>query len=136
MTHGDGEPGRRIRIRVTGDDPQDLEALYRWLKLEEWFAQAEAARELTVEQREYDGVRPDAEERPDGPSMGGVLSELVLVIAGAAVTPVFEDLYNRAKIAAHAWADNSSSADHPMVTDVQADDADEEPEDDEGGRNT
>ncbi|MET9218868.1 hypothetical protein ABZX65_08870 [Streptomyces sp. NPDC003300] len=55
--------------------------------------------------------------------MSGGLVELVLVIAGAAITPVFEDLYNRAKVAAHAWAANSSSDDHPMVTDVQADGA-------------
>ncbi|MFF7155404.1 hypothetical protein [Streptomyces sp. NPDC008139] len=123
MTHGDGEPGRRIRIRVTGDDAQDLEALYRWLSLEDWFAQAEAAHQLKAEVREYDGARHDPEERRDGPPMSGGLVELVLVIAGAAITPVFEDLYNRAKVAAHAWADNSSSDDHPMVTDVQADGA-------------
>src|SRR4051812_14951171 len=41
MTDGNGEPSRRIRIRVTGDDAQNLAALHRWLSLEEWFARAE-----------------------------------------------------------------------------------------------
>jgi hypothetical protein len=122
MTDGNGEPSRRIRIRVTGDDAQNLAALHRWLSLEEWFARAEAEQGLSVVYREYDGAERDPAERRDGPPMSGGLAELVLVIAGAALSPVFEDLYRKAKVAARAWADNTSSDDHPVGTTVLTDD--------------
>lgn len=164
MTDGNGEPSRRIRIRVSGDDAQSLTALHRWLSLEDWFAQAEAAQLVTVVYREYEGGERDPAEERDGPPMSGGLTELVLVLAGAALAPVFEDLYRKAKIAARAWADNTSSDDHPVGTSVVADDGTAapdgapdarpdappdaaaaltttsagpaDPEDDEGGRNT
>jgi hypothetical protein len=137
MTDGNGEPSRRIRIRVTGDDAQNLAALHRWLSLEDWFVRAEAEQGLSVVYREYDGAERDPAEQRDGPPMSGGLAELVLVIAGAALSPVFEDLYRKAKVAARAWADNTSSDDHPVGTTVLTDDttaADGE-DDDEDGRN-
>jgi hypothetical protein len=155
MTHVDGESSRRIRIRVIGDDAQNLAALHRWLSLEDWFSRAEAEQQLRVVYREDDGEERDPQEDRDGPPMSGGLAELVLVIASAAITPVFQDLYNRAKVAARAWADNTSSDDNPVLTVVRTDGAtDDAPdtgtgtdasadagtadpaEDDEGGRNT
>lgn len=125
MTHGDGESSRRIRIRVTGDDAQNLEALHRWLSLEDWFAQAEAEQRLKVVYREGDGEERDPREHREGPPMSGGLVELVLVIAGAALSPVFDDLYRRARVAVRAWADNTSTSAHPVLTTVATDDADD-----------
>ncbi|MEW2522702.1 hypothetical protein [Actinacidiphila alni] len=134
-------------------------ALHRWLSLEEWFTRAEAERRLTVAYREYDTEGRDPAEERDGPPMGGGLVELVLVIAGAAASPVFEDLYRQVKVAVRAWRDNTSSDEHPVEAAATADDVPvaagdtgggagagaagtaagvgggAAPEDDEGGRN-
>jgi hypothetical protein len=119
MNHGGAE--RRIRIRIDGDDDaSDLRALHRWLSLEEWFTEAEAARELKVVFREGDGTEQEA--RRGGPPMSSGVVELVLVIAGAALSPVFDDLYNRARVAVRAWADNSSSEQHRVEAAIDADD--------------
>jgi hypothetical protein len=120
MTPGGTE--RRIRIRVGGDDARDLRALHSWLGLEDWFAQAEAANTLAVVYREGDGTEREAHR--DGPPMSGGVIELVLVIAGAALSPVFEDLYGRAKVAVRAWADNVSSEQHPIDTEVEIESGD------------
>jgi hypothetical protein len=119
MTHGATE--RRIRIRIDGDDARDLRALHSWLSLEEWFAEAEAAYGLKVVYREGDGTEREA--RRGGPPMGGGLTELVLVIAGAALAPAFEDLYSRIKVAIRAWEDNTSSDRHRVDTEIEAGDA-------------
>lgn len=111
MTHGDAN-SRRIRIRVEGNPARDLGALLRWLGREDWFTQAQREYGLKVAYCEEDGT--ERETRPEGPPMGGLITELVLVVTGAAMTPVFEDLYKRAKAAVRAWADNSG-ADMPQV---------------------
>lgn len=111
MTHG-GAGSRRIHIRVEGDQARDLGALHRWLSREDWFRQAQAEYGLKIAYREENGTERDA--RPDGPPMGGLITELVLVVAGAALAPAFEDLYTRAKAAVCAWAGNSG-VDAPQV---------------------
>ncbi|MEU6849812.1 hypothetical protein ABZ901_07775 [Actinacidiphila alni] len=135
---------------MSGDDTRNVVALHRWLSLEEWFTRAEAERRLTVAYREYDTEGRDPAEERDGPPMSGGLVELVLVIAGAAASPVFEDLYRQVKVAVRAWRDNTSSEEHPVEAAATADDAPAvavntggaedtgnaaAPEDDEGGRN-
>jgi hypothetical protein len=116
----DGGTSRRIRIRIDGDDPGDLGALYRWLSLEDWFAQAEAERRITVVYRDGEGIEQPPGTDHGGPPMGGV-TELVLVLAGAALAPVFEDMYTRAKVAVRAWADNSSTEERSVEVDVTPD---------------
>ncbi|SEN75157.1 hypothetical protein [Actinacidiphila rubida] len=103
---GDGG-GRQIRIRLQGGSQRDLGALHRWLGREDWFARAERDSGLRVAFPEEDGTA--RETGPEGPPMGGVITELVLVVAGAAMSPAFEDLYTRVKAAVRAWADNSGA---------------------------
>lgn len=121
MTQGErGDGNRQIHIRLQGGSARDLGALHRWLSREDWFARAEQEYGLRVAYREVDGTERSA--GPDGPPMGGLITELVLVVAGGALNPVFEDLYTRAKAAVHAWAGNSGAA-APQV-DRDAQDAD------------
>lgn len=114
MTEGEqgDEGGRRIHIRLRKASPQDVGALYRWLGREDWFVRAERENGLRVVFPEGDGA--ERQDGPYGPPMGGLVTELVLVVAGAAMTPVFEDLYTRVTAAVRAWADNSG-ADAPHV---------------------
>lgn len=127
MTHHGGADSRRIRIRLSGDQPQDLQALQRWLGLEEWFTEAEAQYGLRVVFRERDGTRQA--EGPDGPAMGGVVTEIVLMIASGVLTPVFDDLYRHAKTSVQAFATNLSSSRRSIDAEVTA----EDPSDDESG---
>jgi len=139
---------RQIHIRLDGGGARDLGALHRWLSREDWFVQAEREHGLRVAYREEDGTERPA--GPDGPPMGGLIPELVLLVASSALTPVFEDLYTRAKAAVRAWADNSGTrtprvdattphAGHANVGEAGtgqagADHADEGTDDGEGGR--
>jgi hypothetical protein len=121
MTHLGGADNRRIRIRLSGDQPQDLQALRRWLGLEEWFTEAEAQYGLRVVFRERDGTQQPT--GPDGPPMGGVVTEIVLMVASGVLTPVFDDLYRRAKTSVQAFATNLSSSRHSIDAEVTAEDA-------------
>jgi len=114
MTHGErGDEGcRQIHIRLEGGGARDLGALHRWLSREDWFVDAEQEYGLRVAYREEDGTERPA--GPDGPPMGGLITDLVLLVAGAAIGPVFDDLYTRAKAAVRAWAENSG-VDTPQV---------------------
>lgn len=131
MTHPGGADNRRIRIRLSGDQPQDLQALRRWLGLEEWFTEAEAQYGLRVVFRERDGTQQPT--GPDGPPMGGVVTEIVLMIASGVLTPVFDDLYRRAKTSVQAFATNLSSSRHSIDAEVTVEDAsDDVPRDPSG----
>jgi hypothetical protein len=140
MTHADGGQAaqrRGIRIRVSGDDARDLGALHRWLSREEWFAQAEERDQLEVAYRERNGTERVIDADQVGPPMGGGILELVLVITGVAIAPVFEDLYAHAKVAVRAWAANITSSGRSVEADVQRDDdggGDTDAEDDESER--
>lgn len=114
MTQGEhGDEGcRQIHIRLDGGGARDLGALHRWLSREDWFVHAEREYGLRVAYREEDGTERAA--GPDGPPMGGLITDLVLLVAGAAIGPVFDDLYTRAKAAVRAWAENSG-VDSPHV---------------------
>ncbi|MBY8879019.1 hypothetical protein [Actinacidiphila acidipaludis] len=111
---------RQIHIRLEGGGARDLGALHRWLSREDWFAQAQREHGLRVAYREENGTERPA--GPDGPPMGGLITELVLVVASSAMTPVFEDLYTRAKAAVRAWADNSGAR-RPRVAATNTDPA-------------
>lgn len=133
MTHGGAS--RRIHIRVTDAGANDLGALHRWLSLEEWFTRAEENHQLTVAYREDNGTEltPDADLA--GPPMSGAIVELVLVITGTVLAPVFNDLYAQAKTAVRAWSENASSEDRTVDATVRRDpDTAPDAEDDEGGR--
>ena len=134
MTH-ENAGGHQIHIRLDGGGPGDLESLHRWLSREDWFVHAERQYGLRVAYREDDGTEPAP--GPDGPQMGGLITELVLVVTSAAMTPVFEDLYTRAKAAVSAWADNSG-AEPPRVDRTDSTGGtggtDDGTEDGEGGR--
>lgn len=135
MTHG--AASRRIHIQVTDADANDLGALHRWLSLEEWFTQAEENRQLKVAYREDNGTERTPAAGPAGPPMSGPIVELVLVITGTALSPLFEDLYARAKVAVRAWSENTSSEDRTVDAVVRRDpETAPDTEDDEGGRDT
>lgn len=104
--HGD-EDRRQIHIRLEGGGARDLGALHRWLSREDWFVHAEREYGLRVAYHEQDGT--ESPVGPNGPPMGGLVTELVLLLAGAVAGPVFDDLYTRAKAAVGAWAKNSGT---------------------------
>jgi hypothetical protein len=115
-----GAAGHRILIRLTGDQAQDLKALQSWLSLEEWFTDAQAQHGLRVVYRERDGSEQAA--GPDGPPMGGVVTEIVLMLASGVLTPVIEDVYRHAKTSARAFAANLSSSRRRVEAQVTAED--------------
>lgn len=115
-----GAAGHRILIRLTGDQAQDLKALQSWLSLEEWFTDAQAQHGLRVVYRERDGSEQAA--GPDGPPMGGVVTEIVLMLASSVLTPVIEDVYRHAKTSARAFAANLSSSRRRVEAQVTAED--------------
>jgi hypothetical protein len=123
-----GGAARRICIRLSSDQAQDLKALQSWLSLEEWFTEAQAEHGLKVVYRERDGTEQAA--GPDGPPMGGVVTEIVLMVAAGALTPVMEDIYEHVKTSVHAFATNLSSRRRRIEGRVTVEDA---PEDDAGG---
>lgn len=113
-----GAAGHRILIRLTGDQAQDLKALQSWLSLEEWFTDAQTQHGLRVVYRERDGSEQAA--GPDGPPMGGVVTEIVLMLASGVLTPVIEDVYRHAKVSARAFAANLSSSRRRVEAQVTA----------------
>jgi hypothetical protein len=134
MTQGEhGDEGRRqIHIRLEGGGARDLGALHRWLSREDWFVHAQQEYGLRVAFREEDGTERAA--GPDGPPMGGLITDLVLLVAGAAIGPVFDDLYTRAKAAVRAWAENSGAEPPHVGTGTPGDGPGEGTDDGEGGR--
>ncbi|MEE4544877.1 hypothetical protein V2S66_23290 [Streptomyces sp. V4-01] len=106
---------------MTGDQAQHLKALRSWLSLEEWFTDAQAQYGLRVVYRGRDGREQAA--GPDGPPMGGVVTEIVLVLAGAALNPVINDLYEHVKTSVHAFTTNLSGGERRIEGRVAVEDS-------------
>ena len=113
---GDQSADRAIAIRIEGGDQQDPEALLAWLRREPRLSEALARQELRIEpvttRDDRDGTASG--DRP--PTMDGGVGGVLLVVLGAAMGPLFEDLYETTKRAVRAWVTNRRELGGPPVT--------------------
>jgi hypothetical protein len=107
-TMPDGGGARAVRVRISGtfDSETDRADLEEWLLQEDWFK--EHAREglLRIERPDGDPGEGPGSSRDDGPPMGGLLGDILLIVVSASLQPVFGDLYDSIRTSVDAWREN------------------------------
>lgn len=102
----------RIELKGSFSPDADLEALQEWLRRESWYQEMDRGKQLTVVRRRPEPA-PDGEragQSEQGPSMGVGVDDVIMLVVGGAVQPVFDQAFqalqrwyrNRRRLAAQS----------------------------------